>query len=87
MALEKAARLGDAGSHGGQIITGSAVTSINGKKAARVGDTYDCPVHGPNPIVTGSPVWFIDGRKAARIGSLTECGATIIEGSPVDFSV
>lgn len=87
MPLTKAARLGDAGSHGGQIITGSPVTFINGQKAARVGDIYDCPVHGPNPIVTGSPVWFIDGRKAARIGSMTECGATIIAGSPVSFSV
>jgi uncharacterized Zn-binding protein involved in type VI secretion len=87
MPTEKAARIGDEGSHGGFIITGSDVTSIDGRKAARIGDIYDCEIDGPNPIVTGSDVVIIDGKPAARIGSLTECGAVIITGSDVTSDI
>lgn len=87
MPTEQAARLNDTGSHGGKIITGSDVVSIDGRKAARVGDIYDCPEHGPNPIITGSDVLFIGSKAAARIGSLTECGAIITSGSDVTRDV
>lgn len=51
-------RLGDAGTHGGAVVTASAKTFAEGPRVARVGDTYDCPIHGPNPIVTGSDDTF-----------------------------
>ena len=76
------ARVTDAGSHGGAIITGSPTGSADGLAIARVGDIYDCPIHGPNPIIAGSPVYSRDGRAVARVGDPTECGAVIATGSP-----
>lgn len=76
------ARIGDKGSHGGEIITGSPNWTCNHSPIARVGDTYACPIHGANPIVTGSPDWKCNGSPIARVGSETQCGAMIISGSP-----
>jgi uncharacterized Zn-binding protein involved in type VI secretion len=85
--MPKYARKGDPGSHGGVIITGSPDTSYDsdGTPVARVGDIYDCPEHGPNPIVTGSNRTFVNGKKAARVGDKTQCGAVITDGSPQAF--
>lgn len=76
------ARIGDTGSHGGTIITGSPTGKADGRPIARMGDTYNCPIHGPNPIAAGSPKYSMDGRKVARIGDITQCGAVITSGSP-----
>ena len=76
------ARVGDQGSHGGVITTGSPNRTFNGLACARVGDTYACLLHGDNPITTGSPDWTANGKAIARVGSLTQCGAVIITGSP-----
>lgn len=84
--MPKTARLGDPGSHGGTIVTGSPDVILNGKNVARVGDTYACPIHGPNPIVEGSPDDFVNGKKVARVGDATECGAVITDGSPDDYT-
>jgi uncharacterized Zn-binding protein involved in type VI secretion len=75
-------RIGDPGSHGGSVTTGSPNTLANGIKVARVGDTYSCPIHGPNPIVTGSPDVTANGQAVARVGDTTACGATLQAGSP-----
>lgn len=75
-------RIGDPGSHGGAVSTGSPDTFADGLGVARVGDTYNCPIHGPNPIVTGSPDIFANNRAVARVGDSTACGATLISGSP-----
>jgi len=75
-------RIGDPGSHGGAVSSGSPDTFANGLKVARIGDTYDCPIHGPNPIASGSPDTFANGRKVARVGDTTACGATLQGGSP-----
>jgi len=75
-------RIGDPGSHGGSVTTGSPDTFANGAKVARVGDTYSCPIHGPNPIATGSPDTFANGQAVARVGDTTACGATLQAGSP-----
>jgi uncharacterized Zn-binding protein involved in type VI secretion len=83
--MPQVARLGDTGSHGGAIVSGSPNTTVNGLPVARVGDTYACPIHGPNPIVSGSPRAFANGRNIAHIGSATACGATITSGSPNTF--
>ncbi len=84
--MPKLARLGDPGSHGGAIITASADTFWNGIGAARVGDLYGCPIHGPNPIVQGSPDVFVNSRAAARVGDATACGAVITDGSPDTYA-
>lgn len=76
------ARLGDVGSHGGVITTGSADVLTNGLPTARMGDVYACPIHGPNLIITGSPDVTVNSQPVARVGDQTACGATIITGSP-----
>jgi uncharacterized Zn-binding protein involved in type VI secretion len=80
--MPQAVRLGDIGSHGGVVSTGSPDTFVNSRPVARVGDIYDCPVHGPNPIVEGSGDVFVNGNAVARVGDTTACGATLTEGSP-----
>lgn len=80
--MSAVARLGDAGSHGGTIITASPDVFVNDKPVARVGDLYACPDHGVNPIVTGSPDIAVNDKAAAVVNiSKTACGATITEGS------
>jgi uncharacterized Zn-binding protein involved in type VI secretion len=79
-------RIGDAGSHGGVVVSGSEDTPTNGRRTARVGDIYNCAEHGPNPIVTGSPDVFVNGRAVARVGDQTACGATLVSGSPDTFA-
>lgn len=74
-------RIGDTGSHGGSVTTGSPDTFANGLAVARVGDTYNCPIHWPNAIVTGSPDTNANGRAVARVGDTTACGATLQGGS------
>ena len=82
MSLEPVARLGDPGSHGGVISTGSSTRTVDGLECARVTDLYECPIHGSNPIVTGSICATVDGLAVARMTDKTACGATIITGSP-----
>ncbi len=82
MSLQSVARLGDPGSHGGVIITGSDTRTVDGIKCARVTDLYACALHGANPIITGSVCVTADGLQVARVTDTTACGATIVEGSP-----
>jgi uncharacterized Zn-binding protein involved in type VI secretion len=83
--LKPVARIGDTGSHGGAIVTGSPNVKVNGIPIARVGDTYACPIHGPNPIVQGSFKTTANNLQIARIGDPTACGANIVSGSPNTF--
>lgn len=78
------ARVGDATSHGGIIITGAERTFVNGRAVARVLDLHICPIpfHGVTPIITGSPNTVTEGMANARVGDLTACGAVILTGSP-----
>jgi uncharacterized Zn-binding protein involved in type VI secretion len=78
-------RVGDPGSHGGGVITGSPDVFANEKPVARRGDLYDCPIHGVNPIVSASTDTFVNDRGVVRVGDLTLCGAILIEGSPDTF--
>lgn len=84
--MAKIIRLGDPGSHGGSVTTASPDTFANGARVARVGDTYSCPIHGPNPITTGSPNVTANGQAVARVGDTTSCGATLGGGSPDTFA-
>lgn len=74
-------RKGDTGSHGGQVITGSAKYRFEGKECARKGDLYACPFHGTNPIVEGSAKYKVEGQEIARHGDKTACGAALISGA------
>lgn len=77
------ARVGDTSSHGGAIITGSPDLKANSQPVARLGDTLQCPTHGPQPLIS-TPVTnkTNQGRLLAVIGAKAACGATIITGSP-----
>ena len=74
-------RLGDTGSHGGSVVTSASRWRCEGAHIARQGDTYDCPIHGPNPITGGSGRWQCEGAPIARDGDGTACGATLISGA------
>jgi len=71
-------RRGDAGSHGGSVVTGAEKWRAEGAAIARVGDLYACPLHGVNPIVEGSPRWRCEDADIARHGDRTACGAALI---------
>ena len=90
--MPAAARQGDAGvphCSAYVIASGSPTVLINGRPAARVGDTSAphlipagdrCRTHVA-PIATGSATVLINGRLAARVGdSLAGCTA-IAQGS------
>jgi uncharacterized Zn-binding protein involved in type VI secretion len=81
VAMFPVARLGDTGTHGGAITTGSLDVFVNGLPVARVTDIYTCPIHGPNAIIQGSSRLTANGLQVARIGDPTACGATIASGS------
>lgn len=52
-------RLGDTADHGGVVITASETTFYaEGPPVARIGDLFNCAIHGINPIVEGSPDTF-----------------------------
>ncbi|KWE50346.1 PAAR domain-containing protein [Burkholderia sp. MSMB2157WGS] len=73
-------RVGDATSHGGQVVTGSAVSEVMGRPVARLGDTCVCPIaaHQACFIAEGDPQVIVDGKPAAFDGHKTSCGATLI---------
>lgn len=74
-------RLGDAGSHGGSVISSASKWRCEGALIARKGDIYDCPLHGPNPITGGSARHRCENAAIARHGDSTACGATLISGA------
>ena len=73
MPKKPVARVGDTGSHGGSIIDGSPSVRGNNRLIALVGSTYNCPVHGKNPIVTGAPYILGNNVLVAHVGSKTAC--------------
>ncbi len=79
------ARLGDSSSHGGSIITCSAVTKTEGVLTARVGDLHTCPIpgHGVTKIVNGSGNFKTEGKITAVYGSRAGCGAVITPSSTI----
>lgn len=90
--MPKIAVIGDGTSHGGKIISGSGVASINGKAIACVGDKVLCPLlypdkrpHGINAILDGAGHYQIDGKAVAIHGSKTECGCTLIATGEADL--
>ncbi|MBD1557002.1 phospholipase [Vibrio sp. S9_S30] len=93
--MPAAARLGDScAGHGcfpaTPIVAGSSDVFINGKPAARQGDTvllHACPcpnmphgIHGRS-ISAGSSTVSINGKPASRVGDAIGCGGSVAAGS------
>lgn len=71
--------VGDATTSGGQVVTGSPFTDIDGKPVARVNDMATCPTHkGTFPIADGDPTTIIDGEAVALHGSSLSCGCKLV---------
>lgn len=80
--MKPAARIGDAISHGGAIVTGSGNVFTNSIPAAMVGmSSVVCSLHGGSTVASGSGTVFINSLPAARVGDNTGCGASIVCGS------
>jgi uncharacterized Zn-binding protein involved in type VI secretion len=62
------------------VTSGSGDVVVEGKQAARAGDTIGCPGAG-STIVQGSPNVFINGKPAAVQGDQTGCGGSIVTGA------
>jgi uncharacterized Zn-binding protein involved in type VI secretion len=85
MSLQPVIRIGDPGSHGGQMVSGTAGMKADGLEVCCVGDLYACgnPRHGTNPLTQGSATTRVNGKALGRINEdRTACGATITAGSP-----
>lgn len=60
------------------VVTGGATgVTINGKAAARQGDTTS----DGSVIVEGSPNVFINGKPAAVLSGKTGCGGVVVGGA------
>jgi len=84
--------VGDTTSHGGRVISGSAVHTIGGRAIARKGDQVDCPekypdgsLHGVNEIIEGEVRMPIDGIPVALEGHKTACGCALIGMSTASY--
>ncbi|MGZ5198871.1 MAG: PAAR domain-containing protein [Telluria sp.] len=82
--------VGDSTDHGGKVISGSPLHTIEGTPIARLGDQVDCPQHYPggashgvNKIVTAHPTVKVGGVPVAVEGCTTECGCKLIGGKMV----
>ena len=75
------ARVGDAISHGGVIVTGAGKMIVEGQQTARIGDIAICSIHGAQPIVSGSSKMVVENSQTARIGDAIACGAVIVSGA------
>lgn len=80
------ARLGDAISHGGTIVTSASKTKAQGQLIARVGDQVNCAVHGLQTITQGSSKFICEGSNVAYVGALCSCGATITTGASISVT-
>lgn len=74
-------RLGDTADHGGAVVTAASKSLAENQRIARIGDIFNCAIHGPNPIVEGSPNTLCEGPPIARHGDHTACGAALISGA------
>jgi len=61
----------------GTVASGSSDVTVEGKQAARAGDSAGCA----GTITEGSPDVFINGKPAAVQGSKTGCGGAVASGA------
>ena len=76
------ARLGDASSHGGTVITGSVTTLANGIPVARMCDLHVCPIpeDGVTPFVSDCLDTATDGRLNPKMVVRAGSGAAVVIG-------
>jgi uncharacterized Zn-binding protein involved in type VI secretion len=77
--------LGDSTNHGGKVMSGSSIHTIDGLPIARLGDEVDCPrhypcgkPHGVNKIISAHPTIKVAGVPVAVEDCVTECGCKLI---------
>ncbi|MBD2792119.1 PAAR domain-containing protein [Xenorhabdus sp. 42] len=70
--------LGDATTHGGNVITASSTMYVNGVQVALVGDLVSCPHHGNNAIIEGEKNTTDNGRAVVVNNCTCECGCKVI---------
>ncbi len=71
--------VGDMTDSGGQVVSGSPFTDIDGRAVARVTDIAICLKHkGPFPIVDGDTSMIVDGHPVALHGSTLACGCKVL---------
>ncbi len=68
---------GQANSQPGVVTSGAAGVIVNGKPAARSGDTTS----NGGPLVEGVPNVLINGKPAVVMGDRTHCGGKTTSGS------
>ncbi|EHK64365.1 polymorphic toxin type 44 domain-containing protein [Achromobacter arsenitoxydans] len=72
-------RIGDSTTHGGTVLQGVSVYTIDGRVASGVGHLVRCPkCKGTFPIVQGVASFTVDGISLAVEGMRTSCGAELI---------
>jgi uncharacterized Zn-binding protein involved in type VI secretion len=64
--------------HGGTVITGSNVDTVEGKPVARKNDMVDCKEHGQRAISEGDESCMLDGQPVALQGHHAACGCTLV---------
>jgi len=72
--------IGDQTSHGGVVVSGSGVLTVEGVPVARQGDSVTCPQCKPHQFVIseGSDIFDDNGVPVALDGHKTSCGADLI---------
>lgn len=80
-------RIGDQSTHGGAVITGDPLMTVQGVPVARVGDLHVCPLywgfipHGTLPIIPIGCLTqraLVNGRPSAIADDIAGCGAKMI---------
>lgn len=69
---------GDFTTHGGRVISASGSFTIDGRRAARLGDILSCPMHGIIKIVEGDSATLDEGIPLALHGHHGACGCAVI---------
>ena len=72
-------RQGDTTSHGGTVLEGFAVYTVEGRAVAGLGHKVACPLcKGVFPIAQGNPAHTFNHVALAYEGMKTACGASLI---------
>ncbi|UZW59477.1 PAAR domain-containing protein [Lysobacter enzymogenes] len=79
--------MGDTTSSGGQVVSGSPFTDIDGKPVARIGDSVVCGLHGPTVIASGDATFIVDGQPLARERDGCACGCLLVSVRQMSTSV
>jgi len=86
--MKNVVRLGDGGSHPGQMITATGSVSNNGISVCLDGDIFDCQARWPGGIPHGNQPVFanyghlkVNGKSVLTTGSTAACGCVVTGSS------